>query len=199
MTSLTRSNLRAGWNEIRAITFKAYEPIMIGALTIIPIPKFHDAVDPHSFIVSHSNINVGVFTDTGRHCEHLVKSFQRCHAAFLESNYDEVMLENGGYPQHLKDRIRKGFGHLSNNEALQLFLRHRPPFMSHLILSHLSANNNRVEIVDQLFSDVVAQTKIIIASRRKETALYQIDGEASPASLIRPVEVKQKVQLSLFE
>jgi len=201
MTQLTKSNLRAGWKEIRATAFQAYEPIVIGNLTITAIPKFHDAVDPHSFIVSHHNINVGVFTDTGRFCEHLIKSFQQCHAAFLESNYDQVMLETGGYPQHLKDRIRKGFGHLSNKEALQLFLNHRPSFMSHLILSHLSANNNKPEIVDELFSSVAGNTEIVIASRKKETPLYHINGSLPVPlqRLVNPGQPKQKVQLSLFE
>jgi len=200
MTPLTKSNLRGGWKEIRSITFQAYEPIVIGNLTVTGLPKFHDAVDPHSFIVSHHHINVGVFTDTGRHREPLIKNFQQCHAAFLESNYDEVMLETGHYPQHLKDRIRKGYGHLSNKEALQLFLNHRPPFMSHLILSHLSANNNKPEIVDELFGRIAGNTAIVVASRKKETPLYHINGLPYPIrNSKKAVQSKQKIQLSLFE
>jgi phosphoribosyl 1,2-cyclic phosphodiesterase len=195
MTALTKGNMRGGWAEIRATTFKSYEPITVGSLLVTPIPKFHDAVDPHSFVVTHKNVNVGVFTDTGRHCENLVKSFQQCHAAFLESNYDDVMLETGGYPQHLKDRIRKGFGHLSNKEALQLFMNHRPVYMSHLILSHLSANNNKPEIVDELFSNAAGETKIIVASRRKETGLYQITGDHRA---VISSHQKEMTQLSLF-
>ncbi|HLZ16258.1 MAG TPA: MBL fold metallo-hydrolase [Cyclobacteriaceae bacterium] len=194
MSQGTKSNLRSGAREIRSVPVRSYEPVLVGGITITPIPKFHDAVEPHSFIVSHNQVNVGVFTDTGRHCEHLVKSFQRCHAAFLESNYDDAMLEQGGYPQHLKDRIRKGFGHLSNKQALQLFLTHRPPFMSHLILSHLSANNNKPEIVENLFAGVSGETEIVVASRKKETALYRIaqNGPEKPPA-------HRKTQLSLFE
>ncbi len=200
MTELTKSNLRKGWIDFHAIAFKSYESISVGSLLITPIPKFHDAVDPHSFVVTHNNVSVGVFTDTGRHCENLVKSFGQCHAAFLESNYDEVMLETGNYPQHLKDRIRKGFGHLSNKEALQLFLNHRPPFMSHLILSHLSANNNKPEIVDSVFNSTAGETEIVIASRKKETALFHIRGELEDQSQRNsPIQVKHKMQLSLFE
>jgi len=200
MTPGTHSNLRSGWKEIRTIPFQAHEPIAIGNMTVTAFPKFHDAVDPHSFLVSHNNIHVGVFTDTGRPCENLLKNFAQCHAAFLESNYDEKMLETGSYPQHLKDRIRKGYGHLSNKQALQLFLEHRPPFMSHLILSHLSANNNKPEIVADLFSRVAGTTEIIIAQRKKETALYHINGLPNPIQkTLRIVQVKQKIQLSLFE
>ncbi len=199
MTRETRSNLKSGWREMGSFTFQAYEPVTIGSLTITGFPKSHDAVDPHSFIVSQDNINVGVFTDTGRFCDHLIKNFNRCHAAFLEANYDEAMLETGGYPQHLKDRIRKGFGHLSNKEALQLFLSHRAPFMSHLILSHLSANNNKPEIVEELFNSVAGETEIIIAARRKETALYHISGSSKNQKSNMAVHAKHKMQLSLFE
>jgi len=199
MTRETRSNLKSGWREMGSFTFRAYEPVTIGSLTVTGFPKFHDAVDPHSFIVSQDNINVGVFTDTGRFCDHLIKNFNLCHAAFLEANYDEVMLETGDYPQHLKDRIRKGFGHLSNKEALQLFLSHRAPFMSHLILSHLSANNNKPEIVEQLFNSVAVETEIIIAPRRKETSLYHISGSLKNQKAKMPVQPKHKIQLSLFE
>ena len=32
------------------------------------------------------------------------------------------MLDKGGYPYHLKRRIRGGQGHLSNKQALELFV-----------------------------------------------------------------------------
>ncbi len=200
ITQKTRFNQALEWSESVAVNFKAYEPIQIGNLEITPLPKFHDGNDPHSFVVSHEGVNVGVFTDSGRVCDHLIKNFQLCHAAFLESNYDEDMLQNGGYPLHLKNRIRGGEGHLSNKEALQLFLNHRPSFMSHLILSHLSKNNNRVEIVEELFSSVAGSTQIIVASRKEESAIYQIG--STPSAQYNPVKQvrnKNQDQLSLFE
>ena len=72
----------------------------------------------------------------------MIKYFKQCHAAFLEANYDEEMLQNGNYPFHLKKRISGGLGHLSNKEALELFITHKPHFMSHFLLAHLSENNN---------------------------------------------------------
>jgi phosphoribosyl 1,2-cyclic phosphodiesterase len=201
ITRATLGNMRLSGREINPIPFQAYETISVGNLTITPLPKFHDAADPHSFVIENNAVRVGVFTDTGRLCDHLIKSFAQCHAAFLEANYDEVMLETGSYPIHLKERIRKGFGHLSNKEALQLFLNHRPSFMSHVILSHLSANNNKPEIVEELFSAVAGNTEIVIASRRNETSLFQITGSPSdPVSkLVNPVVKKGQAQLSLFD
>ncbi len=200
ITQNTRRNQALEWSQGSAVHFKAYEPTQIGGLTIIAVPKFHDANEPHSFVVSYNNINVGVFTDSGRVCENLIKNFQLCHAAFLESNYDEDMLQNGGYPLHLKNRIRGGQGHLSNKEALQLFLNHRPPFMSHLILSHLSKNNNRVEIVEELFNSVAGTTQIIVASRKEQSAIYQIgDRPSTQYNPLKQAPKKHQDQLSLFE
>lgn len=155
-------------------SFSAYLPVTIGNLSITAFPKFHDAADPYSFIISCDRIKVGVFTDIGTPCENLVHHFKQCHAAFLESNYDEAMLENGRYPYFLKNRIRGDKGHLSNKQALDLFTAHRPSFMSHLFLSHLSKNNNCPKLVQQLFDESAAGVKMIVASRYEETPVFHI-------------------------
>lgn len=168
--------------------FKAYEPVTVGQLTVTGFPKFHDATDPHSFVVANETVKVGVFTDIGVACHHVVHHFKQCHAAFLEANYDEHLLETGRYPLHLKKRIRSEIGHLSNTQALELFSKHRPSFMSHLFLSHLSKENNSPVVVERLFKPVAGDTSIVIASRYKETKVFPIYGQA----------VVQDVQLSLF-
>ena len=165
-------------------SFSAYNPVQIGSLSITAFPKWHDAVDPHSFQVSSNNINVGIFTDIGSPCEHVIYHFSQCHAAFLEANYDDHMLDTGSYPFHLKRRIKSQHGHLSNAQALQLFLQSKPAHMSHLFLSHLSKNNNCPNLVRQLFEDACGNTKIIVASRYEETPVYKI----SSSSFSSPLE-----------
>jgi hypothetical protein len=46
--------------------------------------------------------------------------------------------------------------------------------MSHLFLSHLSKNNNCPVKVQELFDAHAQGVKMIVASRYKETAVYQI-------------------------
>jgi phosphoribosyl 1,2-cyclic phosphodiesterase len=157
-------------------SFSAHVPVWVGDLNISAFPKFHDASDPYSFMISYKGTRVGVFTDIGLPCENLISHFSQCHAAFLEANYDDEMLEKGGYPFYLKNRIRGGKGHLSNVQALELFKIHRPPYMSHLLLSHLSKNNNCPEKVDSLFNQHADGIRIVIASRFEETAVYHIEG-----------------------
>jgi phosphoribosyl 1,2-cyclic phosphodiesterase len=176
-------------------TFTAHEPIQIGELEITAFPKFHDASDPHSFIVSCNGIKVGVFTDIGIPCENVIRYFSACHAAFLEANYDEDMLENGRYPYHLKARIRGGHGHLSNKQALELFCKNGT-HMSHLLLSHLSRDNNSPDLVFQLFKKSSIGTEIIVASREIETKVYHIN---SPSFVpFRKKAKSQNIQYSLF-
>lgn len=174
--------------------FQTKESISIGHLVITAFPKPHDACDPCSFWVSCDEVNVGVFTDIGVPCEKLNYYFKQCHAAFLEANYDEEMLENGNYPYHLKKRIRGGNGHLSNKQALELFKAHKPSFMSHLFLSHLSKNNNRPELVQKLFDAHADCVKIIVASRDEETAVYEI-GDALSFKLVVKKQIPVQMEM----
>ena len=153
---------------------KEFETVNVGDLQITSFPKEHDASEPHSFIINYKDINVGVFTDIGVVCDRLIRYFSQCHAAFLEANYDDEILDNGGYPYHLKRRIRGGKGHLSNKQALALFTTHRPSHMTHLLLSHLSHNNNNPQLVKELFTACADGINIIVASRFEETPVYHI-------------------------
>lgn len=199
---ITKSTLEHGRIKLKDTFvrhFIPYQPVRVGDLSITAFPKFHDAHDPHSFIVTSNRVSVGIFTDIGRACKNVIYHFRQCHAAFLEANYDEEMLDKGSYTFALKNRIRGGHGHLSNKEALKLFLEHKAPFMSHLFLSHLSQNNNRPEIVQNLFSRYAGKTEIIIASRFEETPVYDIDNKGG--YVVRPFKskiVRPSLQLTLF-
>jgi phosphoribosyl 1,2-cyclic phosphodiesterase len=161
-----------------ARSFQPGSAIAIGALTITAFAKSHDACDPYSFTVASPSVRIGVFTDLGIVCDNLIRHFSQCHAAFLEANYDELLLENGRYPWPLKNRIRGGQGHLSNRQALELFAEYRPAFMSHLLLAHLSQDNNRPELVQALFEQQAqgTGTTVTIASRYNESEVYAVDG-----------------------
>ena len=174
ITSATLKNSRLRVTPSLLRKFTAYEPLQLGELTIDPFPKRHDGMDPHSFTVSANGVTAGVFTDIGAACEHVARHFRRCHAAFLETNYDPLMLEKGSYPLRLKRRIRGGHGHLSNIQALEIFNAFRSPDLQLLILSHLSEENNRPKKVLDLFTPHANGTRIEVASRYRETELFTI-------------------------
>jgi len=160
--------------EQLVMSFNPYEPVQVGDLSITAFPKHHDASEPHSFIVTGNTVTIGIFTDIGAPCEHVIHHFKQCHAAFLEANYDEQMLDKGRYPYYLKNRIRGGKGHLSNTQALEIFNTWRPPFMSLLLLAHLSRDNNNPTLVQELFDQHANGVQIVVASRFGETPVYRI-------------------------
>lgn len=157
--------------------FNDGEKIAVGKLNINVFSKTHDAVDPYSFCVESEGVHVGIFTDLGFCCDKLIHWFSKCHAAFLEANFDEAMLMDGPYPYYLKKRIAGGNGHLSNDQAYQLFTKHKSAYLSHLILSHLSHNNNSPEVVESLFSGKDNQVQIIVASRSAASDVFEISDQ----------------------
>lgn len=176
--------------------FQTDEIVQIGNLQIKAFSKLHDAADPHSFIISENEISIGVFTDIGRPCKNVIHHFKQCHAVFMEANYDDEMLLKGRYPYHLKNRIRGGKGHLSNAQALKVFAEHRASFMSHLLLSHLSKDNNCPDLVQQLFSAQAGGTEIVVASRYRESKVYHVDGSFQTETAV--LKAEEPLQLSLF-
>ncbi|MCY7293792.1 MAG: MBL fold metallo-hydrolase, partial [Ferruginibacter sp.] len=168
-----------------AFLFEAHVPVHIGSLSITGFPKFHDAADPHSFNITCNGITVGVFTDIGAPCKHLITHFKKCHAAFLEANYDEEMLSNGSYPPFLKSRITGGVGHLSNTQALEIFTKHKPAFMSHIYLAHLSKDNNCPKLVQELFEKNAGGTRVMVASRYEEMEVMTIRSKKAENSFYR--------------
>lgn len=200
ITNNTLSNCGFEIDRELVFSFKRSEPVSIGELSIMPFIKSHDAHDPHSFIVSGSTVHIGVITDIGYACKQVIKHFKLCDAVFLESNYCKQMLSDGPYPLSLKRRIISRKGHLSNDQALELFLNHKPRNLQLLILSHLSQNNNHPEIVDKLFREHAGGVKVAIASRYRETELFSIERDHIVKSLKSFKKIKEnKAQLSLFD
>ena len=174
ITTDTLYRSRMDLSGVEVLSFTGYVPVQVGALSVTGFPKFHDAADPHSFVVEGNGVKIGVFTDIGAPCDHVIRHFQQCHAAFLETNYDEGMLEQSFYPYYLKRRISGNHGHLSNKQALELFVAHKPAFMSHVFLSHLSKDNNCPKHVKSLFDVCADGTEVVVASRFEETPVYNI-------------------------
>lgn len=179
ITQGTLNNCRFNIREDLIRLLYSTQTISVGSLSVTSFLKIHDASEPHSFMVSYEKTRVGVFTDIGTACEQLIFHFKQCHAAFLETNYDDDLLSKSPYPYFLKQRISGGKGHLSNKQALDIFINHKPPYMTHLLLSHLSKDNNNPELAHRLFSEHAGDVEIVVASRFVETEVYTIFEQVS--------------------
>ena len=118
-------------------------------LEIHPFSISHDTEDPVGFRISDGSVSLGYCTDTGKVSRLMQHRLASCQALVLESNHDIEMLQNGKYPPYLKQRIRSGHGHLANVEAATLLQELAHEKLQHVVLAHLSEENNHPEIALQ--------------------------------------------------
>ena len=71
---------------------------------------------------------------------------QNLDVLLLESNHDTHMLQVGGYPYPLKQRILSDRGHLSNESAGKLLCHLLHDDLKAVFLGHLSKENNYEEL-----------------------------------------------------
>lgn len=118
----------------------------IASLGIEPVPVPHDAKEPCQYILSSRGSKVGVLTDLGHITPHVEQQYQHCDALLLECNHDVDMLTNGPYPWPLKQRVGGMHGHLNNEQAASLLHRVDLARLQHLIICHISEQNNSPEL-----------------------------------------------------
>ncbi|MBS2210845.1 MBL fold metallo-hydrolase [Carboxylicivirga mesophila] len=177
---LTRDTLHKAhrnYHPKTAHVFNAGDIINVGGFKVHTFTKQHDAIDPVSFRVEVEGLSVGVMTDIGAVCNNLKLHLEQCHIAFLESNYDEQLLEEGPYPYHLKQRVKSDKGHLSNKQAVDLVERLEKADLNTIFLSHISADNNRVEIALKAFEHLSKKYRILPTNRYAPSELVTVGEE----------------------
>lgn len=154
--------------------FDTDKPYIIDEISVSPFSKQHDAIDPHSFIINLNGKTIGVMTDIGVISQDIGEQIAKCDAIFLESNYDDKMLWEGKYPYYLKQRVASDIGHLSNEQARDAVLKYGSDKLSHIFLSHISAENNTPELAFESFADIAKDKKLILTSRLKATEVVKL-------------------------
>lgn len=133
----------AAMGQLSAIVpFACGRTFAIGGLTIHPFSISHDAEDPAGFTISTGGVKIGLATDLGIVTKMVSTHLRCCDILILEANHDARMLVDGPYPWHLKQRIRGRSGHLSNDDAACLLETLRHERLMHVVLAHLSEENN---------------------------------------------------------
>lgn len=125
---------------------EAGKTFFIGNLEIYPMSISHDAADPVAYLVSDGRHRVGIVTDLGYYDADIVSHMEGLDALLLEANHDIRMLQVGAYPYPLKQRILGERGHLSNETSGQLLGQILHDGMQHILLGHLSKENNYDEL-----------------------------------------------------
>ena len=123
-------------------TVRADEPFVLGDIEVKPFSISHDACEPTGYRFECGGKSVAVATDLGKYDEYTVSNLSGLDAVLLEANHDIHMLEVGGYPYYLKQRILGDKGHLSNELSGRLLCDILHDNLKRIILGHLSKENN---------------------------------------------------------
>ena len=125
---------------------RAEEEVQIDDLVIKPFRISHDAAEPVAYRMECGNKSAAIATDLGVYDQEIVDKLQNLDVLLLESNHDIHMLQVGGYPYHLKQRILGNRGHLSNEAAGKLLCDLLHDDLKAIFLGHLSQENNYEEL-----------------------------------------------------
>jgi phosphoribosyl 1,2-cyclic phosphodiesterase len=171
--NVSKRHLKKG---LRLVFLKNSEQFISGNFTVTPFKTSHDSTDSSGFVINNGDKKIGFATDLGEVDEEIEKQFVDCDVILLESNHDEEMLINGPYPADLKERVGSSTGHISNYQAQALIKKVVSPKLAHLILLHLSDDNNSLEKageMKELLSD--SGTKLTISLQTEPTDLIKIE------------------------
>ena len=180
-------------------------PVETASFSVLGIPSSHDTRDPVVFVVDAGELRAGVFTDMGRTTKAVEEALGTVDVALVEFNHDREMLINGHYAWPLKQRVLGPQGHLSNAQAAQLVERAASPRLKHLMLAHLSEDNNTpkaalVAAREALQRVGLADVEVRVAPQCGPLLPGAIVGQETPARDERPKPAPstQSAQINLF-
>lgn len=145
LTSGTDLGLPRVCRPERRVHIRPDESFRVGRFTVEPFTVPHDTRDPVAYSVQLGDLRCGVITDLGRSTRLVERMLSQLDICVLEFNHDEEMLMDGPYPWKLKQRVKGPHGHLSNRQAAELVRVGASAKLRHLVLAHLSEDNNLPE------------------------------------------------------
>ena len=144
----------------KIIHFECGVPFEINSLKLHPFSTSHDANDPAGFTIRHNDAKIGIATDLGVVTSMVRKHLKDCNLLILEANHDPEMLIQGPYPWPLKQRVKGRTGHLSNEESRDLVRELIHEKLTHVVLAHLSEENNTPELALKTVARAIQDTDI---------------------------------------
>jgi phosphoribosyl 1,2-cyclic phosphodiesterase len=158
------------WGETRpdrVECFQAGATFRVGDIEVHSFGIPHDSVDPVGFAFEAQGVRVGIATDLGYVPESVKFHLRRTDLLLLEANHDLDMLKVGPYPWSVKQRVMSRVGHLSNVHVSEYLEQDLDSCTAHLILGHLSMQNNHPAIVQMVAADALEKrgfaTRVSIA------------------------------------
>lgn len=129
----------------------------IGSMKIEPFRISHDGTENYAYNIYSGNKKISHLTDTGTATTLIRQKVKGCNLFVVESNHDPEMLKNGPYPWYLKQRVSGKKGHLSNADACNLVKDTFHDDLKHVILAHLSQENNDPLLAREEMEKIMAE------------------------------------------
>lgn len=121
--------------------------IIFGDLVVNVLVVPHDSKEATQFMFKDKDSSLAVLTDLGHIPPWLQKQVADVEMLLVEFNHCTEMLRVGPYPAKVQARVRGNYGHLSNQQALDLVASLNN--LKCLIAGHISQQNNSIERVEQ--------------------------------------------------
>ena len=120
-------------------------PFRILDMEITAFETKHD-VKSVGFSIEYEGERFVVGSDMGSITERAAYYMSRANYLMIECDYDLKKLEEGGYAEFLKNRVKRDDGHLENTVAAQFVADHYHKTLQYVFLCHLSKDNNTESI-----------------------------------------------------
>ena len=154
----------------------------MGGMNILPFATPHDANQSVGFRFDSDGAHFAIATDLGCVKKGWLNHVRGADAVLLESNYDPDMLQAGSYPYELKRRILGTKGHLCNDDAGSCALDLVNAGARHIVLGHLSKENNFPELARQCTEQALRSGGVVpgedvrldVASRDGVTGIFAV-------------------------
>ncbi|MDO5292451.1 MAG: MBL fold metallo-hydrolase [bacterium] len=155
---------------------------MVNDIQVNPFSISHDASNPVGYTFEQDGKKIGLATDLGKYDDYIIKQLTGCNAILIEANHDINMLQVGAYPYILKRRILGDRGHLSNDNSGKLLCSIHHEGLKHIVLGHLSKDNNYPELafetvkyeLQQYKSDILSTCDLVVAKREEPSSFIKL-------------------------
>ena len=158
-------------------------PFTLGEFRITPFGVPHDSSDNVGYQVECGDVVFCLITDVGHITEEMHDFIGRANYLVLEANHSVEMLQQGHYPQYLKDRILGPNGHLSNDACGLAIAEHATVNLRHVWLCHLSEENNHPELARKTIEQILRAHGIVagkdfeleVLKRKTPSEIYKLE------------------------
>lgn len=162
---------------------EAGETIQLGPFSITSFHVPHDSAGNNGyFIAQEGGPTFLLMTDVGHFTDEMLAFVPQADYMVVEANYDPAMLQNGPYPEYLKQRITSGRGHLSNRQTAEVLATHLTERTRRVWLCHLSEENNHPELARITVENTIRQQtqlfekglQLEVLRRKVPTGIYEL-------------------------